>query len=156
MADMLVKLYGLAPSSTVGDLGAAGIRIVRPLALDKAPVLEFVGTFGNPGWTAECEVTLVRQPATCFVAVHEQVVIGFACYDATAKGMLGPLGVAPTFRKRGVASALIRECLAAMKADGYAYAIIGWVSSESFYAKVCGAIPIPDSAPGVYARMIKR
>ena len=33
---------------------------------------------------------------------------------------------------------------------GYAYAIIGSAGPEDYYAKVCGAIAIPDSKPGIY------
>ena len=54
----------------------------------------------------------------------------------------------------GIAKELIYQCLIAMKHAGYAYAVIGWVSSEEYYAKTCGAITIPDSFPGIYSRMI--
>lgn len=155
MADMLVKLYGRDFPSQQSALESRGIRIVRALALDKRSVCEFVQrSFDNPGWVSECEAALLRQPSSCYIAVIGGEVVGFACYDATARGMLGPLGVSERYRGQGIAAELILQCLAAMRADGYAYAVIGWVSSEAFYTRVCGAITIPESAPGVYSRMI--
>ena len=70
--------------------------------------------------------------------------------------MLGPIGVDSAYRKRGIANALLHESFEAMKNDGYAYAVIGWVSSEDFYAKSCGAIAIPESFPGIFKRLISQ
>ncbi len=152
---MLVKLYGQEFPSQQRELEGRGVRILRPLALDKRRVCDFVArAFDNPGWVAECEAALLRQPASCYIAVVGGEVVGFACFDATAKGMLGPIGVSEAHRGQGIAAELIRQCLLAMRAEGYAYAVIGWVSSEAFYTRVCGAVTIPDSAPGIYARMV--
>jgi hypothetical protein len=45
---------------------------------------------------------------------------------------------------------LTLAALAAMRASGYAYAIIGGVGPSAFYAKVAGATPIEGSTPGIY------
>jgi len=37
-----------------------------------------------------------------------------------------------------------------MRAQGYAYAIIGGVGPQDFYAKTVGAVLIDGSSPGVY------
>ena len=37
---------------------------------------------------------------------------------------------------------------------GYGYAIIGDVGPSAFYEKTVGAMPIPNSAPGIYAGML--
>ena len=37
-----------------------------------------------------------------------------------------------------------------MRAEGYAYAIIGWASSIEFYQKAVGATVIEGSEPGIY------
>ena len=127
------------------------------MALDKENVLGFVRhVFGpeHPTWLGECELALLQQPSTCFIAVSEEGVAGFCCFDCTARGRVGPLGVEQGHRGQGVASEMMRQTFEAMKAAGYAYAVIGWVNSPQFYAKACGAIEIPDSLPGVYARMV--
>ena len=37
-----------------------------------------------------------------------------------------------------------------MRAEGYAYAIIGWASSIDFYQRAVGAVVIEGSEPGIY------
>lgn len=154
MTDMLVKLYGRDTALRTEVLAQQGVFIRRAMAFDRALIATYVREqFDTPGWVGECEMALSQQPPTCYVAVHDRRIIGFCCWDGTAKGMLGPLGVSVPWRGRGVARELIHASLASMKEAGYAYAVIGWVSSEDFYARICGAMPIPDSHPGVYARL---
>jgi hypothetical protein len=43
-----------------------------------------------------------------------------------------------------------------MRADGYAYAIIGWASSVDFYRGAVGATVIDGSTPGQYPRVFIR
>lgn len=159
MSDMLVKLYDCPLESRSGILVKSGIIIKRALAIDKQPICDFVyDNFADVslGWNGECELALMQQPSTCYIAVSENIVVGFCCYDSTAKGMLGPLGVSEPFRRKGIAQELMFCCFEAMRAAGYAYAVIGWVSSEEFYQKHCGAKVIPDSTHSIYDRMISR
>lgn len=159
MTDMLVNLYNHPMESNATRLQAEGIAIKQSMALDKDAICDFVSlNFKdiNPIWACECEIAILRQPSSCFVAVHNKEVVGFCCYDSTAKGMLGPLGVRLDFRKRGIATELMFQSFEAMKGFGYAYAVIGWVSSEDFYRQKCAAIPIPNSFPGVYKRLISQ
>jgi predicted N-acetyltransferase YhbS len=86
--------------------------------------------------------------------VKEGAVVGFACYDVTAKGLFGPLGVTESFRGRGIGKALLLKCLLSMREEGYAYAIISWVGAAEFYRRTVGAQVIEDSFPGVYRRSI--
>ena len=60
--------------------------------------------------------------------------IGFACYEATCRNFFGPELVHPEQRRgRGIGKALLLAALHAMRAEGYAYGIIGWASSIDFY-----------------------
>ena len=157
MADMLVNLYENPLIEREIVLKEPTIQIKQALALDKNVICEFVKReFSEicPGWVDECALSILQHPSCCFIAVHDGAVIGFCCYDGTAKGMLGPLGVQEKYRKQGVAMALMQACFQAMKSVGYVYAVIGWVSSENFYRRHCGAILIPNSSPGVYQRLI--
>ena len=157
MTDMLVKLYGLDMPDQSELLAGEGVKINRAMGFDRQKICKFVGDKFSEiclEWVDECALTLMQQPPTCFIAVHEKQVVGFCCWDASAKGMLGPIGVDPAFRKKGIARELMRQTFEAMKSDGYAYAVIGWVSSEKFYEDVCGAISIPNSHPGVYSRLV--
>lgn len=154
--DMLVRLYREASwKSDETALRTAGITLKRVLGPDIARVQEFIRAEFSDGWANEASVALYRAPSTCFIAVQNKRVVGFACYDATAKGMFGPTGVKGGLRGTGVGAALLIRCLRAMWHDGYVYAIIGGVDdARGFYEKVVGAEAIEGSHPGIYAQMI--
>ncbi len=151
MSDMLVNLYALPQAPTVAE----GVRIERVLPPDFGKVLSFVKAQFSDGWAHECEAALHQSPPACFVAVKEHAVVGFACYDATARGMFGPLGVDAAARGQGIGAALTYRCMEAMKEAGYAYAVVGWCDEkQAFYARTVGAMPISDTGATVYSRMI--
>ena len=163
---MLVKLYNLVPDGALaGRLAAERITIKRALAPDARRIIRFVE--GNAGehwpqeskdsWVGECEAALANHPPTCFLAVRDRHLLGFGCYDATAKGFFGPTGVLHEARGRGVGKALLLTSLFAMREDGYGYAVIGspGASAIGFYEKTVHAETIKDSSPGIYGRMIE-
>lgn len=151
-ADLLVDLY--QQSFKLPELKVSIKRVLSP---DSDQVIDFIGTNFSSRWVSEAKAGLYKPQPTCFVAVDEQKIIGFACYDATAKGFFGPMGVHPSYRKHGIGSALVIKCLEAMFHDGYGYAIIGAVSehTQHFYFQVCGATPIENSRK-LYGRLIDR
>lgn len=157
MADMLVKLYKVEDCpELIKKLEDKDIHIVRVLSPDKYKVLDFIEqTFGK-GWRSECEAGFYNTPVSVFAAVSDKKVIGFACYDATAKGFFGPFGVDPEYRRMGIGKALMIKCMLSMREYGYGYAIVGWAASSAkhFYENAVGAVEIPDSFPGVYSRFI--
>ncbi len=83
-------------------------------------------------------------------------IVGFACFDCTWKGFFGPTGVLESLRGRGIGAALLLASLFAMRAEGYAYAVIGAANTQpGFYERVAGAVPIPGSDPGPYPEMLE-
>jgi GNAT superfamily N-acetyltransferase len=154
--DMLVKLYNLPPEvPDLEKLKAEGIEFRRAMAIDKLRIVSYVKDTFSEGWASECDVSFSNKPATCFIAVKDKKIIGFACYNATCFGFFGPTGVSENFRNKGIGKALLLKCLLSMWEEGYAYAIIGWVDDAlEFYKKTVNAIVIEDSAPGIYKRMI--
>jgi hypothetical protein len=153
--DMLVKLYALPPSGDVFErLNKAGITTRRALAPEKHTVVAWVREHFSAHWASEVDVALSRQPVTCFIAVRQKTILGFACHDATCPNFFGPTGVDPNERKSGIGKALLFNCLEAMKQQGYGYAIIGGVGPVAFYAKTVGAIPIEGSEPGIYRGLL--
>jgi GNAT superfamily N-acetyltransferase len=167
MTDMLVKLYAL-PEVTplLTTLNQKGIEIRRPHPSEKHVLAEWVRQhFKDSSWAVGCEVALENKPVSCYIAVEksqarvpsdslydlpDEVLLGFACYDVASKGMFGAMGVKENYRRRGIGTALLLACLHAMKEEGYAYAVIGWVASVDFYAHAAGATVIPDSEPGIF------
>jgi GNAT superfamily N-acetyltransferase len=157
MPDLLVRLYDLPPAAPAVDkLVGQGIVVRRAAAMERAALIEFARAHGSEGWASECEVAFARLPIACFVAVDGKTdaLIGFACHEATCRDFFGPELVHPDWRGKGVGHALLLVTLEAMRAQGYAYAIIGWASSAEFYQRAVGAVVIEGSEPGIYPRPI--
>jgi GNAT superfamily N-acetyltransferase len=153
--DMLVKLYALPDSRDVhARLGKAGIATRRALAPEKHTVTAWVREQFSAHWASEVDVAFARQPVSCFIAVRQKTILGFACHDVTCANFFGPTGVDPNERQHGIGKALLFNCLEAMKAQGFGYAIIGGVGPAEFYAKAVGAIPIEGSEPGIYRGLL--
>jgi GNAT superfamily N-acetyltransferase len=165
MSDLLVRLYDLPPlAPAVSALDREGVEIRRALAAERPQVTKFAREHGSEGWAAECQAAFARMPLACFIAAERgaakiagaglprasQTLLGFACHEATCRNFFGPELVHPDARGRGIGKALLLAALHAMRAEGYAYAIIGWASSVDFYRKAVGAVVIDGSEPGIY------
>ena len=134
------------------------IRLKRAFPGDKEEILTFITEHFNKNWTGEAEKAILQEPGKCFIATRKGKLLGFACFDATAKGFFGPIGVAPEKRGSKIGAALLIRTLEAMRESGYAYAIIGWVDdAERFYRKLVNAEFIPGGEPenSVYSNLIK-
>jgi predicted N-acetyltransferase YhbS len=154
--DYLVNLSLLGPSADVQQrMAAAQITIRRALAPEARLVASWVSERFSNAWESETAVAMSRLPPTCFIATRNETIIGFACHESIARGYFGPTGVAEESRGLGVGHALLLACLLDLKNMGYGYAIIGDVGPGEFYEKTVGAMPIPNSAPGVWAGMLK-
>jgi GNAT superfamily N-acetyltransferase len=155
MQDMLVRLYELPDHTTLmKKLENEGIIIRRPLAAEKSIVLGWVNRHFGAGWASETDVSFSYQPVSCFIAIRNGNILGFACYDSCYRNFFGPTGVDETHRGHGIGKALLMECLYAMKSQGYAYGIIGGVGPAEFYAQAVGAVFIDGSNPGIYNGMM--
>jgi len=133
-----------------------GVKIHRALSPDREPILRFIAQNMNEGHAGEASAAFSNNPPTIFVAMRGRELLGFACYDATAKGFFGPTELLAAERGKGIGTALLNACMNAMKEAGYAYAVAGWVTdARAFYEKTVGATVIEGSFPGVYERFIK-
>lgn len=149
--DLLVDLYTVDYSKK-----DCGVQIKRALSPNSDRILKYIGENFNMSWVSEAKAGLYQPHPTCYIAVIDKQIAGFACYDSTAKGFFGPMGVSEEHRKKGIGTALLLHCLEAMLYDGYSYAIIGGVrSAVDFYKRTVGAIPIENSR-NVYKRLIER
>jgi GNAT superfamily N-acetyltransferase len=158
MSDMLVKLYDIKTEGELFDkLMKEGITIKRALAPDMMQIVDYVRNNHGEVWASECMVAFANKPISCYVAVKDKKLIGFSCYETTAKGFFGPMGVDDDLQGKGIGKALLHQCLSSMWESGYAYAVIGGAGDDvfGFYKKTVGAVEIPGSEPGVYKRMIE-
>jgi predicted N-acetyltransferase YhbS len=153
--DLLVNLYSRRMDYLARRVDGveATIRVARPPELHI--VQDWVRRNFSDYWVSELTVAMAHQPPGCLVAIVEGEVVGFACYDATARGFFGPTGVAESQRGKGIGAALLHHTLAAMKAQGYAYAIIGGVGPVEFYAGAVGAVPIVAGDGDVYQGLLR-
>lgn len=134
-----------------------GIRIKKALAPDRSKIIAFSRICAKDDYSDEVRAAFSNNPVTCYIATREKELIGFACYEATARNFFGPMAVLESERKKGVGKVLLLKALESMRELGYAYAIIGWPanSAVSFYKKCAGAIMIDEKSSGVYKRMIE-
>ena len=161
MPDMLVNLYTMPKIDMEARMSEEGITIKRAMVLDKEKIVEFVkANFADIciEWAYECEKAIFNNPPSCYLAVKDNEILGFACYNASALGFFGPTGVVPSAQGKGIGKALLGRCLESMKELGYGYAIIGYVTDAiSFYENVVNATVIEGSSTdkSVYCNLIE-
>ena len=156
MSDLLVKLYTLPASAEVyAALKEKEVEIKRCIGPEKAAVTAWVLKNFSQSWASEADTAFSQNPPSIFIAVKEGRILGFSCYDATARGFFGPIGVAEDERTGGLGKGLLLRTLEAMREAGYGYAIVGWAGPVDFFKKTVGAIVIEGSEPGVYRNMVK-
>ena len=132
-----------------------GVDIRRGIPPERHVVSTWTRETFSPGWASECEVAFAHQPVGCHVAVRDGAILGMACWDATARGFFGPIGTLESERGKGIGAALLLDCLQAMAAHGYGYAVIGGVGPRAFYDRVVRNVEIPDSSPGLYRGLLR-
>ncbi len=150
MPDMLVRLYDLPAGAETAMPDAEGVQIRRAMAPDKFRVVEWVREHTGISAAGECDVCFAHPAVSCFIATRGADIVGYACYDATAPDFFGPTKVLESEQGQGIGRALLLRSLAAMRDEGYGYAVIGGVGPQAFYEKTVGAILIPESTPGIY------
>jgi GNAT superfamily N-acetyltransferase len=155
MSDLLVRLYDLPVFEAEEKVRNAGIVVRRGMSFERQFILDWIEKHFYGPWVSEAAVALSQQPSTCFVAVKDGTLLGFACYDTSAKGFFGPTGVDEAARGQGIGEALLISTLKGMREAGYAYGVIGDPGPVAFYQKRLDALEIPKSKPGIYAGMLR-
>lgn len=155
MPDMLVNLYQLPEwQQKEDDLKKQGIRLKRAIPPEKARVLSWIEEHFEKAWSSEADVAFAKSPLTIFIAYKQDQILGFACYDTTAKGFFGPTGVSKEARGKGIGTVLLLKSLAALKESGYAYAVIGDAGPVEYYKKTCNAQPIENGGRSIYQDLL--
>ncbi|MEO7223550.1 MAG: GNAT family N-acetyltransferase [Devosia sp.] len=155
MADLLVRLYDLPVFEAEEKVRNAGIVVRRAMSFEREFILDWIETHFSKPWASEAALALSQQPTTLYVAVKDGALLGFACYDTSAKGFFGPTGVDEAARGQGIGEALLIVALKGMREAGYAYAVIGDPGPVAFYQKRLDVLEIPKSKPGIYRGMLR-
>ena len=150
MTDLLVKLYEL--TGTPSEI--SGIDIRRPMPHEKETVKRWIAATFFEAWGEEFDCSFKSFPVTSFIALRNDKIVGFACYDVTCRGYFGPTGVLESERGKGIGKELLLRSMFGLRELGYAYAIIGGAGSVDFYVKILGAVLIPGSSPGIYPKSL--
>jgi predicted N-acetyltransferase YhbS len=151
MCDLLVPLYRL-PEHRIPP----GFSFRKPMACEINELKDWIAVAFSPSWAAEASAGLLRTPPTVFLAASiGGEPAGFCCWDCTALGFLGPVGVSGKWRGSGVGAALVGFVLRSMREQGYGYAVVGGAGPIEFFRKCSGAVEIPGSTPGIYERKLK-
>ena len=154
---MLVKLYELEDAwQFIAEQKRLGITVRKPIGPEKHTLVQWVTENFGAAWAGETDVAFGNSPRSCFVAVNNETIVGFACYDATALGFFGPVGVNRLRRQKGTGTALLMACLLDMKLKGYGYAVVGAVKDTGFYKNAVGAVEISGSTPGFYRTWVRK
>lgn len=153
--DLLVNLY----SRRMEELRhrVDGVEAVIRVALppEQHIIKDWVRAQFSEYWVSEVSAAMAHQPPGCLIATVDGQLVGFACYDATARGFFGPTGVSDAQRGRRIGLALFYHTLMAMKAQGYAYAIVGSAGPVDFYVNAAGAMPIPADKEDIYQGLLR-
>jgi len=158
MKDMLVRLIELPDSSENEAQLLKKERIIfrRAIAPEKHLLAEWVLEHFGGYWKSEVEVAFSRQPVSVWLAQRGNQILGFACYEATAKNFFGPTGTIESERGKGIGKILLIKSLESLREMGYAYAIIGGVGPAEFYEKAVGAKIIEGSEVSIYENLIRK
>ncbi|RDY61096.1 GNAT family N-acetyltransferase [Flagellimonas nanhaiensis] len=156
MQDMIVRLMELPDISEAETYHLEMEKIIfrRPIQPEKSLVVNWVRENFSQNWADETEMAFASLPANCFIAQRGQSILGFACFEVSAKNFFGPTGVLPSERGKDLGKVLLVKSLQAMKEMGYAYAIIGGVGPASYYKKVVNAEIIVDSEKSIYQNLL--
>ncbi|SFU20419.1 hypothetical protein SAMN04489724_0296 [Algoriphagus locisalis] len=158
MQDMLVRLIGL-PDVSLEEariLKKEKVIFRRAIAPEKHLVSNWVLAHFGEYWQSEVEVAFSRQPISCWLAQRGNEILGFACYESTARNFFGPTGTLESERGKGIGKILLIKSLESMREMGYAYAIIGGVGPAEFYEKTVNAKIIEESEISIYKNLIRK
>ncbi|WP_086541932.1 GNAT family N-acetyltransferase [Algoriphagus antarcticus] len=158
MKDMLVRLIGL-PEVSLEEarlLKKENVVFRRAIAPEKHLLSSWVLEHFGEYWQSEVEVAFSRQPVACWLAQRGNKILGFACYESTARNFFGPTGTIEKERGKGIGKILLLKSLESMREMGYAYAIIGGVGPAEFYEKAVNAKLIDGSELSIYENLIRK
>lgn len=158
MKDMLVRLIDLPDCTEKESLLLKKEEIIfrRAISPEKHLVAEWVMEKFGAYWKSEVEVAFNRQPVSVWLAQRGSEILGFACYEATARNFFGPTGTSESERGKGIGKVLLIKSLESLREMGYAYAIIGGVGPAEFYEKTVGAKIIEGSEVSIYEHLIRK
>lgn len=152
MQDLLVPLYNLPQPPAA--LPGICVRAVFAAEIERATA--WVRQEFGQGWASEFAYACNRSPVSAYLAIKDDCILGFACFDTASKGCFGPTGTLESARGEGIGAQLLFRALQDMRAQGYAYAIIAAAGPVKYYERLVGAIQFEGGAPGFLGSILPR
>jgi mycothiol synthase len=146
----VVNMTVALSESVVTGPRPAGVEIRRLTAAETPDFERWMQMAWDAEWAREVQLTLARDPISCFVARENGEYLGFAACDTNRLGWFGPMGTSEAARGRGVGATLLRCCLRDYLDRGATECQVAWVGPQDFYRKAVGA-----QAGRTFARMRK-
>ncbi len=121
MGDLLVRLYDLPDThEPASKMNEQNIIIKRAMQFESRAVVKWVEDRYGEGWAMQAQAAFYNCPVSCFIAIKDSEILGFAAYDATCRNFFGPTAVEKDHQSKGIGKALLMACLNAMRSDGFA------------------------------------
>jgi GNAT superfamily N-acetyltransferase len=138
MVDYEIDLLDFHAPRTVAETKLEGVTIRRARPSEERRFTEWVAETFSPFWGFGVSKAFKFDPPKLWVAEKDGKTLGFCMYSATEPYGLGPIGVDPEWRKRGLGSVLLFNSLSSMREEGQRMALIGWTNQLFFYTQVPG------------------
>jgi predicted N-acetyltransferase YhbS len=133
---LVVDAAGLSPSLHPTLPNGFNARLTRP---HEMPLLEsFITTHFSESWHREAAQAFETGTSGFVVVVTDERgdLCAFAASGATNPGWLGPLGVRPNLRNRGLGTYLVHRTIIEATRLGQKTLVIPWVGdAKAFYAR---------------------
>src|SRR5579859_3091574 len=120
-------------------------RAAPPGGVEVRRVLEDADAEAVSAWSARhapgrrAEVARAVDNGSCFVAITDRDVAGVVCHSVSRTGWIGPLGVGPDHRRKGIGRALLGAACGDLRAAGLPDVQIATPAPIEFFARAAGA-----------------
>ena len=138
MVDYEIDLLDFHVPRTVAETKLNGVTIRKAKLGEKRRLMEWAAETFSPFWGSGISEAFKYDPPKLWVAEKNGKFLGFCMYSAAEPYGLGPIGVEPGSRKRGLGSILLFNSLSSMREEGQRMAVIGWTNQLFFYSQVPG------------------
>ena len=130
------------PAPLCRTLATDGITVRHVERDDQSAFANYLQTRWSAGWTFEGlqALDLNQEPVPAHIALYEGEIVGFAVYDVTRPGWLGPIGTNAEFRGRDVGTALLHACLFDWQRNGSHYGEVAGIGPLYFYVSACDGV----------------
>jgi GNAT superfamily N-acetyltransferase len=129
--------------SALTDATSRVCTLSSAVSSDRAQIDRFIVRHFSESWRREVEPVFEDRSEAFLSAARgrDGEVVGFAATSATNPCWLGPMGVAPNLRRRGIGRLLVLDSIRQASHRGMKRLLLPWINTENrrFYERVCGA-----------------